>query len=621
MAPNDVPAGVDGGRAALAGFLYQLLGTAGTICSRASGVVADGDIGTAILIAEPETHGQDLVLTQIGGADRHPSHVIQFKYSSRPAEYPIQPAEFIAIVEAMRIADTAVGAGRAGFFLVTNRPNSPGLQRISDELIRGGASPQFNAANRRSEGGASTRAQRKRIASNLRVISNGWENWRTALRNVAESHGILPGELNRAIATVVGQLALISTNPAHPPVTEQMLSEWLVGFANPRKIRRRDLAEVMRRDLEDFRREISCDEILIRREVLETLTNRRDRGVVVLLGSGGCGKSATIYQALRGCLPEGIEPQTYVSATSLLAMPRDWLSSVVHRWRGAGPGAQLDAPGFAVERLTIAHGVASRPVIIVVVDGIDEALATGGDQAARIQELSRLVRDMMRAGAGGVGPSVSLLITCRDEDELERAGLVLRIFEDGETDILRVDDFTMDELAAYCNEVLGGETSSRIRRYASAGRTLADEQAREIPQNVLNSLRHPLLTKFFVSLDDAQRERFLDAEPAAMRELGENYVRWFLSKVQRRILGVAPVDARGILSAVAARSNAMVPYLLQEDWIVHACAGGRFSDGMARQVFLEGISSGLVLREGAAGGWRWRHEFLIEVLMNLTNGQ
>lgn len=604
MPTQNAPAGIDGGRAALAGFLYQILGTAGIVCSRADEVSSGDEHADAVLIAEPETQGQDLILTQLGLTDKCSRHVIQFKYSSRPDDYPVRPGEFIGIIEAMRKADQATDSANPGFVLVTNRPIAPQLQAIIGELGGPGPFTKFNRVNNQVAGSGREKTRRKLIASSLKIVCEGWGDWRNALRNAANAYGVLPVEFEAAVATVVGKLTEASVDPARKLVTGPMLFEWLLGFPNPRRITRSNLATVMNEDLENFRLEIDCDLTLIRREVLESLAANRDRALVVLLGSGGCGKSATAYQALSS-LVDGAEPVAYVSATGMAGLSRDWVSQLVRRWRNVRPGGAIDAARPSLERLAIAHGNLNRPVIAVVVDGVDEAITLGGDQLAHIRELLFMVRDIAREENGGAGPLVTLLITCRDEEELDQAWGFRRLFREEEREVLRVDDFSPNELATFISQKVGGDMARRVRRSSGLGsrgldggdlgaeETLADEQARDIASGVLDSLRHPLLAKLFTLLIPARRDGFIYGEPQARRELGARYIEWFLEKLRRRNLGVPTAEARGILAAVAGISNAMVPYRFAADWVVPACAGGRFPEGMATQVFRESVSFGL----------------------------
>ena len=117
----------DGGAWCLAGFLYQLLGSA------------------AVFLAPPpsnaeylrstnfiERHGQDAI-TGVGGAIR----LIQFKYSNQ--RRPIGPAELLKIVSAFRRSEKSLSA-RPSWVLATNRPLSKKTKRLRSGRLpkRGG---------------------------------------------------------------------------------------------------------------------------------------------------------------------------------------------------------------------------------------------------------------------------------------------------------------------------------------------------------------------------------------------------------------------------------------------------------------------------------------------------
>lgn len=124
----------DGGKAALAGFLYQILGFVGLKASvQCSRDYNKGD-GLDVLIrvvrdgrTEHEASGQDVVIRSILEAGEGLT-LVQFKYSWRFPPRPVYKAEYTTIVE--KLAKSGLQAetdGKLvkGYFLVTNRRVPP----------------------------------------------------------------------------------------------------------------------------------------------------------------------------------------------------------------------------------------------------------------------------------------------------------------------------------------------------------------------------------------------------------------------------------------------------------------------------------------------------------------
>src|ERR1035437_2527310 len=89
----------DGGAWCLAGFLYQLLGSAAVSIAAAPSNPED----LSANFIQIERHGQDAI-TGVGGAIR----LIQFKYSDR--RKPIGPAELLKIERAFRRSEKPLSA-------------------------------------------------------------------------------------------------------------------------------------------------------------------------------------------------------------------------------------------------------------------------------------------------------------------------------------------------------------------------------------------------------------------------------------------------------------------------------------------------------------------------------
>src|SRR5687767_13453253 len=111
----------DGGAWSLAGYIYQLLGSAAERVRLDDGpAAAAGDASLRFFL---EQHGQDAAVD-----DERSARLVQFKYSQ--GARPIQPAELAQILLGLEKSSKLVrGKANVRWQLVTNRPFSPTAER------------------------------------------------------------------------------------------------------------------------------------------------------------------------------------------------------------------------------------------------------------------------------------------------------------------------------------------------------------------------------------------------------------------------------------------------------------------------------------------------------------
>jgi len=108
----------ESGHYAIAGFLYQFIGSGVAAFDVYQGPPSDGEPTEVLLV---ERFGQDAVVLPVDGSDKKP-RLIQYKYSSRGN--PIAPSELREILEAFlrSVRDQGRAIEGVAFELVTNRP-------------------------------------------------------------------------------------------------------------------------------------------------------------------------------------------------------------------------------------------------------------------------------------------------------------------------------------------------------------------------------------------------------------------------------------------------------------------------------------------------------------------
>lgn len=92
----------DGGLAALAGFVNQMLGSAADFAVCISPKVDDADGFKTLISFETEKHGQDSCATGLSTDGRKVRVLKQYKYSSNPEKYKIGKGELQEIVATLR---------------------------------------------------------------------------------------------------------------------------------------------------------------------------------------------------------------------------------------------------------------------------------------------------------------------------------------------------------------------------------------------------------------------------------------------------------------------------------------------------------------------------------------
>ena len=273
-------------------------------------------------------------------------------------------------------------------------------------------------------------------------------------------------------------------------------------------------------------------------------------------------------------------------------------------------------------RLRHANPDASRPILVLDLDGIDEV---NHEQRCAVQ---RLLHQFWRV-RGGEATDAVLLVTARGPggtseaamDKLVRRWLTSDLYSRVSAQVGRVfvTDFGEEELSNAAR-LLGQDCWRRIAPALAASArggigptALGDESllsgdSPAAAPAMVNSLRHPAMWGSFVSLDHDRRLLVLDQQSAALSELTGRFILRFCEKVNRRhtsLLDKRVWDAlRAICTAIPRGSDELSR---RDHWI--APARGPVNDDEAACLFDEAISYGLII-ENARGQWLWRHPFV-----------
>jgi energy-coupling factor transporter ATP-binding protein EcfA2 len=626
-----VPA-LDGGRNALSGFLFQMLGTLGAgVGELRLGTVSapdGGDEASAVVRVVHEAFGQDAAIEYRGTA--HEADIAQFKYSR--AEKPISKTELNKVVNGLMLAaDVAAAEGLTVRHLIiaSNRP-------LSEPAEKSLASHQ------------SSRSKVSKAARRLEVRRIDMNDCRTALRNFGQKYGAFDGEIEDAVRYWVGKLVDDTVGTALAVVERTDFLHALVGAAAARPLDLRRAAADARASVEAFiarhlrRLDGMANDDLVRRPAVDDLSGKVPKsGLVFVIGAGGTGKSTMVAQFATEWLDNSAGTAVPVSLQTARSVQKDWLKRLARQWVGIPDHVDTwmgDSPEKILARIALANPGASPPYVVLGLDGLDES---GSDAHGRIGEVlhdAYLAHE--RALAEVTTPGYSIVASCRDLQETVEDFLLTSLT--GERPDLdwypstSLRTFTDPELDEACGR-LHSEIAERIRsalnrdaqasllaRDALAGvgpdagpaRVPAPTTGASLDVSALDTLRHPVLWSVFAQLPVEHQRGVLDFAPDALAVLGERLAEWSCRKAKQRN------PERGwrhelvwsvtheVATLTQSPSDAWRP---MSEWLTPIVSAGT-SPNDARILFDEFKSSGLIQTDATRTRWRWQYPFVCSAL-------
>ena len=639
----------DGARDALAGYLYQILGATG-IGARAHGGLDDADQLTCdlVLLAQQsrilhEVH-EDVLLQHNAAANE--ATAVQFKYSRNAGSTPMEPAELREILHTFDRSREAAAPALylTGYILVTNRPLSPSARSLYQHrdqstpfaalteperkwlILRNKKAPEVKQRYGSLQNAAEAWHmvfRRLRIYTEVHVA-----HWLDGLRGYATARGLPPEEFDACVSKLVGE-AICGTIQNQLELSQNWLNKTLIGFPDARSLSLRAAGdsgrEAARRQAESwYANLVTAARTVIRRDLMDEVARQASQfPIVLLLGDGGCGKSV-----LAGRFVCEAAARRMVGSVSARDFHRHWLGEAFNEWRSGAHSDDLATETLkeVIRRVRLANDGEERPLLIVNVDGIDEA----GEEHRR--ELRRLL-DACRAQQSPSPYGLVVLITARlIEPNPERTrNHLIQILTSAhfpeqlahQFGFVPVRDFSDDEVQLAIAEMprpLRGrlEESVRFLRWQpSQTATLGDEVGPEPTSPVgdrtlLESLRHPALWGEFLDLGVEIQGRVLDGQREAMHELARRFLDRFYFKVSLRCSTWPAQGVRQALTRIGRNFPEGVPQgSHSQHWM--APATGPLRNPEARDLFHEAVSYGMIVAD-EGDMWRWRHSFIGEYL-------
>jgi hypothetical protein len=658
-----VQAPTTGGRNALSGFLFQLVGTLALPVVAIPTSASDSDASAVLRVlgtttVSPERWDQDALATGLSPEDGNA--LIQFKWSGDGAA-AIPPAELREICTALaRSADLARGAGVSinAYILSSNRPlsaQSLGLQQRAASRS-GSRKPEWTKRAWRVLG----HIRHHRIAST--------SAWHAELGRWGKALGCTEAETQDGVAALMLGLAEAAAAGNNLDLTAEKVSAAFVGATRASTLQADSVRARASADLQRFGGTIGiAGEPLVRRKLVQDIGEAaRASALVVVEGHGGYGKTVALCKWTESRLSDVGNPSTAFSAIALAdQIDQKWLVNVLSMWGGVHPAGGRGRSGMTssdlIARVRSAHEALKQssppPILALAIDAADEGTLTIGSETRRLvsafAELAAATKDDR--------PIATLVVSCRDSRLLLDSVLTnpqgLETPRGAENiPVIAVTEFTAEELYdaaevarpgsglghrlfSAVNELmqrtasgvypLQGALDSSTDRPTSFGRGLSargsatsafmlDPTANAgtpgqvqpaldaVSSTVIRALLHPAMWRMFRELDADVQDRVLLGDAAAIEEMAKRFLRWFVRKAiarhgpSWRSMFVLP-RVHGV--AVEAYAN---PALFVDTacWIRESAGG--VNSGVL--LFRELLSSGIIHLDGQR--WWWRHEFV-----------
>ncbi len=631
---------VDGARNALLGYLYQLLGTATLkvrdVPSAADAwaqIIARVDSGAVL----SEEFGQDATIHPAAALDRGVT-AIQFKHSATAGSL-IERYELIDILVALdrsRHEAESRSVLIEHYAIVTNRRLDPSAQAIVEYQTNPSPHPSLNLRTATDKGKpiegnvkrlkpyggdpAAAAAAWHSVIQALKVFpGETFEADVDRLRQFAARYGVLDREWTQSLDSLIGALIRETTEGRTFDITLAWLKEHLIGDEAAANLQfgcpfTPHISNVCRERLEERAKRqhtIRPQDYLERQIQQEIQDQTQQYPVVFVSGGGGSGKSLAVVNFLRSIADRQlIWTEGAITATEELLV-REVTAVRLPKGGRAGVDQYL---GDVFARLTIANGN-RRPLWTIDLDGIDEA-------PERVAPIRTLINLCWARGSRDASPA-SLVASCRAEAGYRsKEDLVAQWLDTPEPGLVdgigfvELGDFTDQEIVDAAR-LLNGTPERRIIWEGTRSAGAVRHDFAPVPDQILLSLRHPVVWGGYASLPEAERNGVLDGERIHLDHLAERFCVRFLVRCRTRKRWR---DAQGLESAlkkVAHATNIRRPPYSIDDWdqASQVC----LDRAEARDLYHESLSYGLIKRE-ASRSWRWGHPFLADYLASVLGG-
>ncbi|MEW4565789.1 hypothetical protein AB1K70_24930 [Bremerella sp. JC770] len=601
----------ENGRYSLAGFLYQILGSAGEVIKLCEISQSQDEITGLVAV---EQFGQDSAQFKKGIL----CCLTQYKYSTVGDSIP--PSELREILEKFNASTKLAGESikDVSYVLSTNRAWS----HDSEALWKKRNDTTKPVKEKKSEIKARLKRSSKTPVNDLDALTAIYlkletenaelDELRESLEAEASSFGVLQEEIASKIFDVIGLILSKSVEDAMSVIGRNEIDTALAGYPNPMKLMSEGSREVRKKEVRRFLMRVNSGTPTRQRSVLSKIRDEIiKRPVVILTGDGGCGKSIAIADiAMSYCEDENRVPG-FVLIDDVANLAATKFIHSVAEWRNLGSSHDGHIWSKSIKRLSItANG---RPVLLVCADGIDERHGIASLPSEADKFLGDLIFESQEQFSSGKPWDVGILLSCRTFDDLEVLGLSSLIENNPAFCEINLTEFLDEEIYELAEDISDTTISSRVKEHCrKTSPTSSTLSQTPISDNVFRLLRHPVLWGAFLRLDGVDQKRVLDGEPDSSDLLAARYIEWFRLKVAKRVQNLDQFACNIVLTTSARANNAQVgtgDYM--QHWVKASVANGCVRND-AVSLFKEAKTAGMieVVQMKGSTKWRWVHPWV-----------
>ncbi|MCL5736347.1 MAG: hypothetical protein M1274_12295 [Actinobacteria bacterium] len=607
-----------GGQAALAGFLYQILGTADCAVSVAEAGRPEPDCADALLTISGCSHlvqeafGQDAALLS---DESNILALVQFKYAGDGSSRPIGQEELLRVVHSFKtsLADSLQADKATALILITNRPLGDSAETLREAAISG--LPHCLLGERSTQ----KKAERE-ILEQLEIRELSLDTALLALEQRAAKLGLLPHEVEEGIDRLVGHL--LARVRQFTCLDRHRVDVLITGAETIREITRESVSAFVRAQIQAYGQQIEIEPAsTVRREEVADLQNLEEAGLIILTGLGGTGKSVALHQFLTDLVDAGLA----YCALPLFGVEYSDRSipNLIDSLRGV---TSNDTWQIALHRLERANTSSMRPIMLIAIDALDEVQPRNEAAIGPLVGLLKgLWADFQACTESGQKARAIVVVSCRREEELNWIWLHRGHAFKKPHECLRIGlhDFTdleLGEAVRLCD--LPADVATRIQ--SEVLRRIADEDGTQpplalgvnlspappIPPLAYESLLIPRFWQLFRTNEDPELQlAFVKGEPVAMQRFAELFLDTFVVRLNQ----IARIDserARTALTSIAEANRAKTrPLLYNPDWIEVAISTGALTAVESGNMYKEAHDFGIIVSP-TGGEWEWRLPFV-----------
>jgi hypothetical protein len=641
----------DGGRNALAGFLYQIIGVLGLKASASYYTPNQGedDLDALVSIVKDacvhhERFGQDAVLSNVLENGEGLS-LVQFKFSRQSPLRRITPSEFEQIID--KLAESAKeaeskGYSVTGFYLITNRSCPPQRRRAAGDPSPGSTTPK-GARSSKGKGKSKLRSPQERVRGQLKTLTDVPQSfWSERLRRYAADFGCHESEIEEGIDRLIGSVQRHTVERGPVVIEIEQLTKAFTEFTGARQLTYSKQKDVCSNNISEFLSHVEPPGQAIRRDFLNDLDEMIMRAALIILeGHGGNGKSTGLAKWARMTLDAPRpKPGALVLVESASQIRPDWIRELLCDCAAIPVGGHVrrsESSRTAIERLIRANPETEPPVLLLGLDGVDEG-SEFLDRRHAIQETLRWFwREDEQARREDRPPIATLVVTCRDSQEIIDNWLSPDISgfpsNTRRPETIIVGNFSHMELLAAVNQsaphlddlfratLIDSEGFSlTLDRYDDPSSVMESVEVSDplIGADTVEMLRHPAVWRALLELPEGSQWLALAGERTAVRSLAQEFTLWFCKKARTRKFSNRSVDElRDVLIAISMKSNGAWASDYLSGWYEPAKDSGIVGPHEILALYREAVTAGYILTD-SHNSWRWHHQMCPEFLSSLS---